>query len=263
MNIVFVVILSIVGAIVYAVMNMFIRRLVAGIRSREDYDEDVDGKMTKEEKKAFEERKVIEADKVKISLKDTYAEYNVRFIITAVIGFVLSALTGIFIGLKIEAIIAFVFFAILTMIFFIDLDTMEIPPVLNFIILGLGIIDIFIRPEIGIVERLIGFACVSGVMLLLTLIIAGAFGGGDIKLMAAAGLLLGWKGIVNSFLIGIFVGAAVGIIILLRKKKGKKEHIPFGPSLVVGLVYTELFGPTIIDWYIQVIKNAMPNTFGS
>ena len=125
MKIVLTIALAVVGLAVYAVLNMFIRRLVAGIRSREDYDEDVDGTMTKEEKKASEERKVVEADKVKIGLKETYAESHTRFIIVALIGLVLSGLAGFFIGLDLEVIIAFVFFALLTMIFFIDINLCE------------------------------------------------------------------------------------------------------------------------------------------
>ena len=99
-------------------------------------------------------------------------------------------------------------------------------------------------------------------MLIVTLLVAGAFGGGDIKLMAAAGLLLGWKGTLIAFLIGLIVGAIIGIVLMSRKKKGGKEHMPFGPSLCIGLVMAVLVGNQLIDWYMNIIKNAMPNTFG-
>ena len=117
-------------------------------------------------------------------------------------------------------------------------------------------------------ERIIGFFCISMFMLILTLVvqlatgISGAFGFGDMKLMAAAGFLLGWKGIVTAFIVGLFVGAFIGISLLIRKKKGGKEHMPFGPSLCVGLALAALFGGLLIDWYINIIKMSMPNTFG-
>ena len=255
MNIVMAIILAVVGAVLYFFLNIVIRRMVAVVRSREDYDEDVDGKMTDEEKQAFEERKVVESGKTKIGFKDVSEEYGVRMYITAILGVILGGLAGYFFGLSANTFVYFAFFAILTIIAIIDLDTMEIPPVLNAIILGLGIISIFTNPEVTIVQRLIGFICISGFMFLVNLIVNGAFGGGDIKLMAAAGFLLGWKGVLSAFLIGIFVGAAVGIVLIARRKKGGKEHIPFGPSLCVGLVAAAILGGALIDWYLGMAKS--------
>ena len=266
MHIPMMIIFAVIGLITYPFLNVIIRRLIAKVRSREDYDEDVDGVMTEEEKKAAEEAKVIEAEKLKIGIKDVYAENRVKFFIIAALGIVLGGLVGYRFGLSLDTFIFFVFFAILTVITFVDMATMEIPPELNWIILGLGIISMGMtiagKSDITIIERLIGFVCVSGFMLILTLIIKGAFGGGDIKLMAAAGLLLGWKGILTSFIFGIFLGAAIGVVLLARRKKGGKEHIPFGPSLCAGLVAASIFGSQLIDWYINIIKLSMPNTYG-
>ena len=265
------ILLALAGVIIYIPLNVIIRRLVARVRSQEEYDEDVDGKMTKAEKQAFEESKIIEKGKLKIGFKDVYAEYKARFIVTAILGGVLGCLAGYTFGLTFDVAVYFIFFTILTIIAFVDMDTMEIPPVLNLIILALGIICLvgsFIsKSEDGLLgiswqSRLIGFFSVSVFMLVVTLLVAGAFGGGDIKLMAAAGLLLGWKGTLVSFLIGLIVGAVIGIVLMSRKKKGGKEHMPFGPSLCIGLVMATLVGNQLIDWYMNIIKNAMPNTFG-
>ena len=265
------IVLTVVGIILYLCLNVVIRRLVAIVRSQEEYDEDVDGKMTKAEKQAFEESKIVEQGKRGIGFKDVYAEYKGRFIVTAVLGGVLGGLVGYTFGASFDAAILFIFFAVLTVIAFVDMDTMEIPPVLNLIILVLGIISLigsFVSDsgqmlfEITWQQRLIGFFSVSVFMLVVTVLVAGAFGGGDIKLMAAAGLLLGWRGTLIAFLIGLIVGAVIGIILMSRKKKGGKEHMPFGPSLCIGLVMATLVGNQLIDWYMNIIRNAMPNTFG-
>lgn len=267
-NAVIAVILAVVGAVVYLFLNVVIRRMVAGVRSREDYDEDVDGKMTKAERKAFEESKAIEEKKKNISFDEVRQEYGVRFYITAILGAVLGALAGAFFGLTPETIINFIFFGVLVIIAFIDMDTMEIPPVLNLIILGLGIISFLldltgIRDSgLTIVDRLIGAVCVSGFLLLVAFLVDGAFGGGDIKLMVAAGFLLGWKSVLTAFLVGLFVGASIGIVLLIRRKKGRKEHMPFGPSLCVGLIVTAFIGHQLVDWYLNMVKSMMPNTYG-
>lgn len=262
------IVLAVLGFISYIFLNVVIRRMVAVVRSREDYDEDVDGKMTDAEKKAFEETKEIEAGKIKIGFADVKAEYKSRFFITAIIGAVLGALVGFFFGLSVETIIYFIFFGVLTVIAFIDMDTMEIPPSLNLIILGLGIISLILnligvqKSDVSIIDRLIGAVCVSGFLLIVTILVKGAFGGGDIKLMAAAGVLLGWKGVLTGFLIGLFIGAAIGIVLIARRKKGGKEHMPFGPSLCIGLVLAVLFGQQLVNWYIDLLKSMMPNTYG-
>lgn len=262
------IVLAVLGFISYIFLNVVIRRMVAVVRSREDYDEDVDGKMTDAEKKAFEENKEIEAGKTKIGFADVKAEYKSRFFVTAIIGAILGALVGYFFGLSVETIIYFIFFGVLTIIAFIDMDTMEIPPSLNLIILGLGIISLILnligvqKSDISIIDRLIGAVCVSGFLLIVTILVKGAFGGGDIKLMAAAGVLLGWKGVLTGFLIGLFIGAAIGIVLIARRKKGGKEHMPFGPSLCIGLVLAVLFGQQLVNWYIDLLKSMMPNTYG-
>lgn len=264
MNIVMMIILAVVSLVVYAALNVVIRRMVAGVRSREDYDEDVDGKMTEAEKQAASEQKVLELDKKRASLGEVIQEYGRRFYMVAFLGAVLGGLTGLFFGLSIETVIFYIFFGILTVIAFIDMDTMEIPPVLNIIILVLGIISIWTTPDIPLRSRIIGLVSVSGFMLIMDILfvlLAGvnAFGGGDIKLMAAAGLLLGWKGILTAFMVGIFVGAIIGIVLMARKKKGGREHIPFGPSLCVGLVVAALTKGYLVEWYLGMAKSMMHN----
>ena len=53
MYMVMAIVLAVVGAVLYFFLNVVIRRMVAVVRSREDYDEDVDGKMTDAEKQGL------------------------------------------------------------------------------------------------------------------------------------------------------------------------------------------------------------------
>ena len=188
---------------------------------------------------------------------------------TALQGFIASITTiasaGEYLGFTLFAATAtlLVFLLILILIAMIDLDTMEIPFSLNLAILGLGGLSIltfqWTEPfsQITIVNRIVGMLVISVPMILINLLVSGAFGGGDVKLMFAAGFLLGWKMIVSGFFMGAIVGGAVGITVMVRKKKGGKEHIPFGPSLCVGLYLAIMFGTQMIDWYIEILKRAM------
>ena len=74
-------------------------------------------------------------------------------------------------------------------------------------------------------------------------------GGGDIKLMAAAGLFLGWKGVLVAMIVGSLIGAIVSLTLIAMKKKKRKDLIPFGPFLCLGILIAAVIGPDIIQWY--------------
>ena len=162
---------------------------------------------------------------------------------------------------SLEAVTVFLFFGLLTIITFIDADTMEIPFVLNVCILVLGVISIFTRGgfsltggDLSLVSRLIGMLCVSLPLFLIVLVIPDGFGGGDIKLMFAAGFFLGWKATVIAFFIGLIIGGCQGVILLARRKKGKDDHFAFGPALSVGLMIATFVGSQMMNSYINMIK---------
>lgn len=244
------------GAVLYLAADVIIRRFDASIRSREDYESDVDGKMTEEEKHQEAEQKKEEAEKKKIGIAGTRRENPVRFWIVIVAGAVLSVLPFLAFGVNAQAILDVLFFWFLVMIALIDYDTTEIPPALNLGILILGIAAAFLVPEVTILERLIGAVSISLFLILINLIRADAFGYGDIKMLFASGFFLGWKANVTGFFLGTIVGAIVGVALLAGKKKEGKDHIPFGPSLCTGLAAASLFGTDLINWYIEILKMA-------
>lgn len=158
-------------------------------------------------------------------------------------------------GFSWQSILFCITFSILIVISVIDFRTYEIPFALNIAIAVLGVINIMLDYE-NLSEYLIGFCSVSGFMLAVLLIgraVKGidAFGGGDIKLMAAAGLLLGWKNIILAFLIGCILGAVIHSI---RMKVSGEEHVlAFGPYLCAGIFIAMMYGGTLIGWYIGLL----------
>ncbi len=148
-----------------------------------------------------------------------------------------------------QAVTIALFFSILIIISMIDLDTMLIPNRLVAAIFVLGIASIWIFPEVSIFSRLIGSVIIS-IPFLLIAIFTGGMGGGDVKLMFAAGFFLGAKSVVIAALIGIVLAAICGIIIKIKTKKSK---IPFGPYLSAGLAIASLVGTAIADWYLSLL----------
>lgn len=75
-------------------------------------------------------------------------------------------------------------------------------------------------------------------------------GGGDIKLMAAAGLLLGWQKILLSLMIGSIAGSVIHLT--LMKLKNKERVLAFGPYLALGIFIAMLYGNELINWYLAL-----------
>ncbi|MGN0395751.1 MAG: prepilin peptidase, partial [Coprococcus sp.] len=181
---------------------------------------------------------------------------SVRDMIVELFGGISAVGLTVYYGINLKALTIFLFFAVLTIITCIDMDTMEIPFVLNVIILILGVISIFTVGGATILERIIGMFCISLPLFLIVLVIPEGFGGGDIKLMFAAGLFLGWKATVIAFLIGLVLGGGYGVICLLKRKRGKKDHFAFGPFLSVGLAIAVFCGTQLMDMYLHFLKMA-------
>jgi leader peptidase (prepilin peptidase) / N-methyltransferase len=136
---------------------------------------------------------------------------------------------------------------------FIDARTREIPNSLIITMLVCGVIHALLNNEVVWWERLVGFAA-GGLPLLIAFIASrGGMGGADMKLMAAAGLFLGWKLVLVALVIGIILGAIGGLITMVVKKTGRKTAIPFGPYLGAGILVSVFAGPFIVAWYASLM----------
>jgi leader peptidase (prepilin peptidase)/N-methyltransferase len=132
----------------------------------------------------------------------------------------------------------------------IDLRTYEIPLGINVFILVLGLIHLALDVTHWS-EYVIGFLAVSVPLYILLVLSRGrAIGGGDVKLMAAAGLLLGWKHIILAFVLGCIIGSVIHII---RIRLTNAEHmLAMGPYLSLGIFLSALWGDTWLHAYLSL-----------
>ncbi|MDR1604832.1 MAG: prepilin peptidase [Gracilibacteraceae bacterium] len=141
----------------------------------------------------------------------------------------------------------------LVAVIFIDARHMIIPNSLVLVILAAGLLLCFTPAPPTLAERLIGLVCVSGPLFLLAVLSGGrAMGMGDIKLMAAAGLCLGWPGTVAAFFIGAFLGSVVSVAAAAGKSRKLGGRIPFGPYLAGGIIICLFYGRILIDLYLSL-----------
>ncbi len=186
--------------------------------------------------------------KTKISMQYPLIEMFTGFLV---------ALIYLKIGLSYDVIFLSAILVVLLTIAAIDYKTMIIPngTVIALIVIGgLYTVARIIFPQEFVIsitwlEALIGFFAASVPLFLVAVLSKGGMGGGDIKLMAAAGLFLGWKGILVAMIAGSLIGAIVSLTMIALKKKKRKDMIPFGPFLCLGILIAAVIGPEIIQWY--------------
>ena len=154
-------------------------------------------------------------------------------------------------GISIESIIYCLLTLILIVITIVDFAIYEIPIELNGAILALGIFYSIVDFN-NVVSHIIGFFAISLPILLIIMVTKGkGMGGGDCKLMAVAGLLLGWKLVILAFFLGCILGSIIHII---RIKVSNEEHcLAFGPYLALGIFISLLYGNDMISWYLSFI----------
>ena len=131
----------------------------------------------------------------------------------------------------------------------IDARTHEITPGINWIILALGVIR-FAFYHGHPLNTILGLAGLGGFFLAVWLLSAGrALGGGDVKLMAAAGLFLGLRDGLLGLILACFLGAIIHVVLMKVKNLGRE--LAFGPYLSAGFGIAALWGDAIIRWYLS------------
>jgi len=148
-------------------------------------------------------------------------------------------------------------------VFFIDLEHKLVFDRFVLILCGLGLAAMFLDPYYGWVSHLIGgvvgFVGFYGIAFFFEKMRhKEGLGGGDIKLTAACGLLLGWERLLLSVLLSTVV-ASVVLVILSKKAESdadngdSQQEYPFAPFLTGAFAIALFYGNTIITAYLALL----------
>lgn len=195
--------------------------------------------------------------------------YNSKISVKAIISYLLFSCGGIWLlfwskGVDTTTYLYCVSVGMLMLLSVVDWNTQFIPLECNIVILICGLIRLFADVS-NWLEYVIGLIAVSGFLLFVDRVstpilrkkyegemeIDRVIGDGDIKLMAATGLLLGWK--LNFLALG--VGCIIGSIIhiILMKIKESERKFALGPYLSLGVYITMICGEQLISWYLNIM----------
>ena len=133
----------------------------------------------------------------------------------------------------------------------IDERTYQIPVSQNLFLGLLGIL-MTVYDFRHILSHIIGAVVVSLFLYGLYYFSSGkAIGGGDIKLMAYAGLLLGAKNIILAFILACILGSVIHTIRMKVKKRN--NLLALGPYLSAGIFIAALWGSRFWTWYLGMM----------
>jgi leader peptidase (prepilin peptidase) / N-methyltransferase len=148
--------------------------------------------------------------------------------------------------------LALIFVAALVAITRIDLDHRIIPNriVAPLAVAALVLTAIFEPAQLP--QRLIAGAAAGGFLLIAALAYPRGMGMGDVKLVAAMGLVLG-RAVAPALLVALLAGTVVGIGVMARRglTEGRRTTIPFGPFLALGGAVSLFAGNALVDAYVH------------
>ncbi len=162
-------------------------------------------------------------------------------------------------GLTPQASVYYLFISILLVITFIDIDYKIIPNVISLPGIPIFFLASFLTPAVTYQESLLGILAGGGSLFLVawgyTLMTKKeGMGGGDIKLLAMIGALLGWRGVFFTIFVSSAVGTLVGLGVMTYTRSSMKLAVPYGPFLSIGAIAYIFFGPALIYWYLTLFR---------
>ena len=139
---------------------------------------------------------------------------------------------------------------------FIDLDTFYLPDDITLPLVWAGLLvnmgGVFVDLQSAVIGAVAGYLALWVVFWSYKLETGkDGMGYGDFKLLAAIGAWLGWKMLPVVILLSSFVGAIVGISLIVFARHGRNVPIPFGPYLVLAGLIALFWGEPLLQYYLQ------------
>ncbi len=108
--------------------------------------------------------------------------------------------------------------------------------------------------NIGLTSLIIGAIIGGGFFLLQFSLSRGKWiGGGDIRLGAVMGLMLGWDKLLAALFLSYLIGSVTGIFLIGSGRKKWQSRLPFGVFLTSATFVIFIWGDEVIRWYTDLL----------
>ncbi|MCE9638592.1 MAG: A24 family peptidase [Betaproteobacteria bacterium] len=159
-------------------------------------------------------------------------------------------------GFSWHTLAALVFVWAMIALAFIDLDTFYLPDDITLPLVWAGLLvnmgGVFVDLQSAVIGAIAGYLALWAVFWSYKLATGkDGMGYGDFKLLAAIGAWLGWKMLPVVILLSSFVGAIVGVSLIVFARHGRNVPIPFGPYLVLAGLIALFWGEPLLQYYLK------------
>jgi prepilin signal peptidase PulO-like enzyme (type II secretory pathway) len=124
--------------------------------------------------------------------------------------------------------------SLLLAISLVDLAVRRVPDVLVLALLLWAAVQVLWLGQPAPLAAVVGLAVGGGLFLLAAWLGRGGMGGGDVKLAAALGAILGFPLVIPGLLCGVLTGGLAALALLLTRRAGRKDTMAYAPYLAVG-----------------------------
>jgi leader peptidase (prepilin peptidase)/N-methyltransferase len=142
---------------------------------------------------------------------------------------------------------------------FIDIDHQLLPDVMVLPMLWAGMLlnlaGTFTSLPSAVIGAVAGYLSLWSIFHLFKLITGKeGMGYGDFKLYALFGAWLGWQSLPLIILLSSFIGALIGIALIVWRGRDRAQPLPFGPYLAAAGWVAMLWGEQIMARYLQLVR---------
>ena len=186
------------------------------------------------------------------------ARIPLRYPLTEALTGLLFAFSTWHFGLTAAGLGALILIAALIALTGIDFDTQLLPDDITLPLLWAGLsfnaFSVYTDLRSAVVGAMAGYLSLWAVYWSFKLATGKeGMGYGDFKLLAALGAWLGWQMLPLIILLSSFVGAAVGVALLVVARHGRNVPIPFGPYLAAAGTIALVWGKSLTQTYLGTV----------
>ena len=184
------------------------------------------------------------------------ASISARYpVVEGLTGFI-SGFTAWHFGCSSDALAGLIFVWAMLALAFIDIETQLLPDEITLPLLWGGLLvnldNTFTDIRSAVVGAAAGYAVLWSVYWCFRLVTGKeGIGHGDFKLFALIGAWLGWQMLSLVLLFSSLLGSLVGIGLIMTRKQGRNDPIPFGPYLVAGGFIALYWGNQLNHFYLE------------
>jgi len=187
--------------------------------------------------------------------KGCAAPISIRYPLVEALTGLLFAFAAWHFGFTAAGLGALVFIAALVALTAIDFDTQLLPDDITLPLLWIGLalnaFGVYTDLKSAVIGAMAGYLSLWCVYWAFKLVTGKeGMGYGDFKLLAALGAWLGWQVLPLTILLSSFVGAVIGVALMVFARHGRNVPIPFGPYLATAGAFALIWGKPLTRAYL-------------